>query len=57
MPCQIWQISGEHVRVCVRSWWTQFRVLLKRALLGQLRNPTDASCRLLMSCWVGTLAG
>ena len=32
-------------------------MLFKRALLSQLRNPTDTSSRLLMSTWVGTLAG
>ncbi|BDA42962.1 ABC transporter G family member 22 [Coccomyxa sp. Obi] len=39
------------------SWWTQFRILLNRALLGQLRNPTDTTSRLFLSTWVGCLAG
>ena len=39
------------------SWWRQFMTLLWRSLLNQLRNPTDTSSRLLMSTWVGTLAG
>ena len=39
------------------SWTRQFAVLAKRHLLGQLRNPTDSSSRLLMSCYVGLLAG
>ena len=39
------------------SWPRQFAVLAKRHLLGQLRNPTDSSSRLLMSCYVGILAG
>ena len=40
-----------------RSWCTQFQVLLQRSLLAQLRNPTDVSARLLLSCWVGLVAG
>ncbi len=40
-----------------RSWGTQFRVLFRRALRAQLRNPTDATSRLLMSTCVGLLAG
>ena len=39
------------------SWWTQFVVLLRRAMLGQLRNPTDTTSRLFLSTWVGVLAG
>ncbi|EIE27766.1 hypothetical protein COCSUDRAFT_45983 [Coccomyxa subellipsoidea C-169] len=39
------------------SWWTQFRILLNRAMLGQLRNPTDTTSRLFLSTWVGCLAG
>ncbi|KAK9834135.1 hypothetical protein WJX81_001128 [Elliptochloris bilobata] len=39
------------------SWCMQFRVLLRRALLAQLRNPTDVTARLLLSCYVGLLAG
>ena len=39
------------------SWTRQFAVLAKRHLQGQLRNPTDSSSRLLMSCYVGLLAG
>jgi hypothetical protein len=40
-----------------RSWGTQFGVLFRRALRAQLRNPTDATSRLLMSTCVGLLAG
>ena len=39
------------------SWVTQFMVLLRRAMLGQLRNPTDTTSRLFLSTWVGVLAG
>lgn len=39
------------------SYWTQFLVLLRRSSLAQLRNPTDMSSRLLLSTWVGTIAG
>ena len=39
------------------SWGTQYGVLLKRSLLAQLRNPTDTTARLLLSAWVGVLAG
>ena len=39
------------------SWPTQFVVLLRRAMLGQLRNPTDTTSRLFLSTWVGVLAG
>ncbi len=39
------------------SWWTQFWWLLKRSLIAQLRNPTDVTSRLLLSCWIGLLAG
>ena len=41
----------------LRSWPTQFVVLLRRAMLGQLRNPTDTTSRLFLSTWVGVLAG
>ena len=39
------------------SWCMQFRVLLRRALVAQLRNPTDVTARLLLSTYVGLLAG
>jgi len=39
------------------SYWTQFRVLFHRSGLAQLRNPTDVTSRLMLSCWVGTFAG
>ena len=39
------------------SYWTQFRVLFHRSVLAQLRNPTDVTSRLMLSCWVGTFAG
>ena len=32
-------------------------MLLKRAMLAQLRNPTDTTSRLFLSTWVGCLAG
>jgi hypothetical protein len=35
----------------------QFRVLFKRGVLAQLRNPTDATSRILLATWVGMLAG
>ena len=41
----------------LRSWGTQFWWLLKRSLVAQLRNPTDVTSRLLLSCWIGLLAG
>ena len=44
-----------HSLVC--SWWTQLWWLLKRSLVAQLRNPTDVTSRLLLSCWIGLLAG
>jgi hypothetical protein len=39
------------------GWLTQFQVLLHRAFVAQLRNPTDVTSRLLLSVWVGILAG
>ena len=39
------------------SYWTQFKVLFHRSVLAQLRNPTDVTSRLMLSCWVGTFAG
>ena len=53
MRCQTLQSN----RACARSWCMQFRVLLRRALLAQLRNPTDVTARLFLSCYVGLLAG
>ncbi len=32
-------------------------MLFERSLLAQLRNPTDVTARLLLSCWVGMVAG
>ena len=47
-----------HSATChLRSWGTQFWWLLKRSLVAQLRNPTDITSRLLLSCWIGLLAG
>ena len=43
--------------MCRGSWGAQFSVLFRRSVLAQLRNPTDATSRLLLSCWVGILAG
>lgn len=53
------EISLALTKWCVHlcSWETQFNVLLKRSLLAQLRNPTDTTSRLLLSVWVGMLAG
>ncbi len=39
------------------SWGTQFWWLLKRSFKAQLRNPTDVTSRLLLSCWIGAFAG
>ena len=39
------------------SWGTQFWWLLKRSFVAQLRNPTDVTSRLLLSCWIGAFAG
>ena len=51
-------IVFEHTEGCEPcSWWTQFWWLLKRSLIAQLRNPTDVTSRLLLSCWIGLLAG
>jgi hypothetical protein len=47
-----------HSSTCqLRSWGTQFWWLLQRSLVTQLRNPTDVTSRLLLSCWIGLLAG
>lgn len=54
--CKV-RVRYEGGGLCWCSWWTQFRVLLKRAMLGQLRNPTDTTSRLFLSTWVGCLAG
>ncbi len=52
------QASEDRVDRCgVCSWWTRFWWLLKRSLVAQLRNPTDVTSRLLLSCWIGLLAG
>ena len=39
------------------GWPMQYLVNLQRCLLAQLRNPTDSAMRLLISMWVGLLAG
>lgn len=39
------------------SWARQFWVLWKRAMLAQLRNPTDTAARLLVATWIGLLTG
>ncbi len=49
--------ADERAIARARSWLTQFRVLLNRAMLAQLRNPTDTTSRLFLSTWVGCLAG
>jgi ABC-type multidrug transport system ATPase subunit len=40
-----------------RRWHKQFRVLLHRAFLSQIRNPTDTASRLLLATWIGLLTG
>ena len=42
---------------CHAAWGTQFWWLLKRSFKAQLRNPTDVTSRLLLSCWIGAFAG
>jgi peptidoglycan/LPS O-acetylase OafA/YrhL len=49
------RVLSQTLRAC--GWCTHFRVLLRRAVRAQLRNPTDATSRLLMSTCVGLLAG
>ena len=39
------------------SWQKQFWVLLHRAFLAQIRNPTDTASRLLLATWIGLLTG
>ena len=39
------------------GWPRQFKVNLQRCFLAQIRNPTDACMRLLISTWVGLFAG
>ena len=51
------KVGTEQRRPRARSWGMQFCVLLRRALRAQLRNPTDVTARLLLSCWVGMVAG
>jgi len=51
------RLAAEERLARARSWATQFRVLFRRALRAQLRNPTDVTARLLLSCWVGMVAG
>ena len=41
----------------MRSWAVQWQQLFWRSLMAQIRNPTDATARLLLSCYVGALAG
>ena len=45
------------MRHLCRSWCTQFRWLLQRSFVAQLRNPTDVTGRLLLSVWIGLFAG
>jgi len=39
------------------SWLTQFRVLLHRSWINQIRNPADATSRLMLAVWVSMMAG
>ena len=39
------------------SWLTQFAVLTQRAWVNQLRNPADATSRLMLAVWVSACAG
>ena len=39
------------------SWGLQFRTLLHRTLLTQMRNPTDAAARVLISCYAAAIGG
>ena len=39
------------------EWHRQFWVLLRRAFLAQIRNPTDTASRLLLATWIGLLTG
>ena len=39
------------------GWHVQYSTNLQRCLLAQFRNPTDSAMRLLLSLWVGLLAG
>ena len=39
------------------GWARQYRVNLQRCFIAQIRNPTDACMRLLISTWVGLFAG
>ena len=39
------------------SWLTQFRVLLHRSWVNQVRNPADATSRLMLAVWVSMMAG
>ena len=39
------------------SWFTQFGVLTQRAWVNQLRNPADATSRLMLAVWVSACAG
>ena len=48
-------LQVKHTGAC--RWWTQFAWLLRRSLVSQLRNPTDVTSRLLLSAWIGLLAG
>jgi len=39
------------------SWWTQFTVLVHRAWTQQVRNPADATSRLMLAVWISAAAG
>ena len=39
------------------GWWTQFFVLLQRAWTQQVRNPADATSRLMLAVWISATAG
>lgn len=39
------------------NWWTQFAVLVHRAWTQQVRNPADATSRLMLAVWISAAAG
>ncbi len=47
----------KYLRSSKVAWHKQFGVLLRRAFLTQMRNPTDTASRLLLATWIGLLTG
>ncbi|KAI8463050.1 MAG: P-loop containing nucleoside triphosphate hydrolase protein [Monoraphidium minutum] len=39
------------------TWWTTFRALLWREMLGTIRNPADVAGRMLLFAWMGVFCG